>query len=281
MHPDKLFIDAHVHLWDASRREDILILKSQPDLTERATTAALAAMLDATGASGSIVVQAEPSVSHAHWLLDVSERLPFITGVVAWADPAEADLAATLDGFRARSSKLVGVRLMLNRMSDPAALIDRPQLDGLRQVAARGLAIELLTPAPLLPLAARLSALLPDTRLVLDHGGLPPSDREGLHAWRHDLANFAKLTHVGTKCSGLVEAIGPDFNLADVRARFDPILDIFGPERIMAASNWPVTDLAGGTAKWFDTIWPILDTLSDEWGAAKIRAGTASSFFRV
>lgn len=141
--------------------------------------------------------------------------------------------------------------------------------------------MELLTPASLLPLAARLSALLPDARLVLDHGGLPPADQDGLHAWRKELAGFAKLRHVATKFSGLVEGIGPGFTSAHVRERFDPMLDVFGTGRIMAASNWPVMELAGGAARWFDTIWPMVASLGEESGAADFCAGTAGRFFRT
>jgi L-fuconolactonase len=274
------FIDAHVHLWDASRREDILILQSQPSLAGRATPTALTAMLQASGAAGGIVVQAEPSLGHSHWLLDRSETLPGVTGVVAWVDPASPDLAATLDLLAARSSKLVGVRLMLNRMADPKLLLERPWIDGLRLVAARGLAIELLTPAPLLPVAARLAARLPEARLVIDHGGLPPADRAGLVAWQGDLRGFTRLGHVATKCSGLVEPIGPGYTPADVRARFAPLLDVFGPSRMMLASNWPVTDLAGGAARWFDVILPMVDALGDAGGAADIRFTTARNIFR-
>lgn len=89
-----------------------------------------------------------------------------------------------------------------------------------------------------------------DVQIILNHAGLP-SDRtaDGLSAWRQALERFAELPQALVKISGIGIA-GRPWSLEDNRDIIRTVIDIFGPERTMFASNFPVDGLCGS----FDTI---------------------------
>nr|WP_234890066.1 amidohydrolase family protein [Sinorhizobium medicae] len=108
---------------------------------------------------------------------------------------------------------------------------------------------------------------------------MPPVSN-GFAEWKVDIASLAGLPNVTTKFSGLTEPFGPDVRLADIAERADWILGLFGPARLMAASNFPVCELGGGVARWSELLEEILSTagLSPEEYQA-IRCGSASRVY--
>lgn len=94
-----------------------------------------------------------------------------------------------------------------------------------------------------------------DVQIILNHAGLP-SDRtpEGLNAWRQALSGFAELPQTLVKISGIGIA-GKPWSLEDNRDIIRTVIDIFGPDRAMFASNFPVDGLCGS----FDTIFNGFD----------------------
>jgi len=122
--------------------------------------------------------------------------------------------------------------------------------EGFARLAPHGLMFDLQTPWWHLDAAAELAADFPDTTLVLNHTGLP-SDRsaEGLARWRAAMSLLARMPNAVLKISGLGLADRPwraEDNVPIVR----DAIAIFGAERCMFASNFPVDGLVGG----FDTI---------------------------
>jgi predicted TIM-barrel fold metal-dependent hydrolase len=114
-----------------------------------------------------------------------------------------------------------------------------------------GLSYDLQTPWWHLDAAADLAADFPRTQIVINHTGLP-ADRseEGLSAWRRALEAVAAEPNVAIKISGLGRAGLPRTVDATSPIVRDTI-SIFGVDRCMFASNYPVDSLAGA----FDTIY--------------------------
>jgi L-fuconolactonase len=87
---------------------------------------------------------------------------------------------------------------------------------------------------------------------VLDHLG-KPAIRDRDHAtWRTYIAALAAMPHVVCKLSGLVtEALDAwgEFDADDLRPYLDTALELFGPERLMFGSDWPVCLLAAPYAR--------------------------------
>jgi predicted TIM-barrel fold metal-dependent hydrolase len=114
-----------------------------------------------------------------------------------------------------------------------------------------GLHFDLQTPWWNLDEAVRLARDFPRTLIILNHAGLP-SDRSsgGLAGWRKAMSKFADEPNVRTKISGLGQRDRP-WTVSDNRSIVEDIVGIFGANRSMFASNFPVDSLCGS----FDTIY--------------------------
>ena len=114
-----------------------------------------------------------------------------------------------------------------------------------------GLHFDLQTPWWNLAEAARLARDFPDTTLILNHAGLP-SDRteQGLAGWHAAMALLADSPNVVVKISGL-GLRGKPWRAQDNAWIVREIIAMYGTERAMFASNFPVDSLCGS----FDDIY--------------------------
>lgn len=114
-----------------------------------------------------------------------------------------------------------------------------------------GLNFDLQTPWWNLPEAERLARDFPETTLILNHAGLP-SDRseQGLAGWRTAMAALAQQPNVMVKISGLGQR-GRRWSVQDNAWIVGEIIAMFGVDRAMFASNFPVDSLCGS----FDAIY--------------------------
>ena len=91
--------------------------------------------------------------------------------------------------------------------------------------------------------AAELAAEFPDTLIILNHTGLP-ADRSssGLSGWRRAMTAFAERPNVAVKISGL-GLPGKRWHVDDNGPIIRSVIEIFGIERCMFGSNFPVDGL--------------------------------------
>ena len=285
-------LDAHVHVWDLAVRpqpwtEDLPALRRSFGLGD------VAADLRAAGQAGVIVVQTVASAAETRELLALAAAQPLVAGVVGWADLSRPGAADRLRAFQAGpgGQALVGVRHQLQEEPDKGWLA-RPQVrDGLRAVAAAGLAYDLVISPGQLPLAADTVTALPEVRFVLDHAGKPPIASGGpgpgllatgrMAAWAADLRALAARPNVAVKLSGLVtEADWDSWTPAQLEPVMQHVLAQFGPDRTMFGSDWPVCLLAGSYAEVAAAAAPVLDRLTAAERAA-VRGGTARTWYRL
>jgi L-fuconolactonase len=265
-------IDAHVHFWRPARGDDILILRREPRLRRDYLPGDLRGLMRDGGVDSAVVVQSAPSLDETRFLLELTRALDWIAGVVGWVDLAAPDVAQTL-GDLARAPKLCGVRAMLHRIDDPAWIARDDVAAGLRALAARGLALDLIARPPHLEACRRALTRVPELRAVVDHGGGPPIAAAGWEPWASRIAALARDTTAFCKFSGLLEEAAAGA-AADALARHAAhLVDCFGSERLVWASNWPVVDLVGGYANWR----AVADALATRLGLdrARVFAGNA------
>ncbi|MGJ3438742.1 amidohydrolase [Pseudomonas sp. Je.1.5.c] len=122
---------------------------------------------------------------------------------------------------------------------------------GYAELGRHGLHFDLQTPWWNLDEAARLARDFPNTLLILNHAGLP-SDRsaQGLADWQAAMARFARCDNVAVKISGIGQA-GKPWRVEDNAWIVRQVIALFGSERAMFASNFPVDGLCGS----FDDIY--------------------------
>ena len=195
--------------------------------------------------------------------------------MIGWVDltgPAMAEAIATLRSGPG-GDHLVGIRHQVHDEPDPAWLLRADVVRGIRAVGAAGLAYDLLLRPRELPAAVELAGRLPDVRFIIDHLAKPPIASGTLEPWRTRLGSFGELEHVACKVSGLVaEADWSSWMPVDLQPFVDHAIDVFGPERLMFGSDWPVCLLAATYAGVVDAARAVLGGLAEGERAAVMSA---------
>ncbi|MFY1575341.1 amidohydrolase family protein [Verrucosispora sp. WMMD703] len=277
-------VDAHHHLWVRARHPQPWI-----DPVTMATIDAdfeladLAPLARAAGVTSTVVVQSIASARETVDLLRIAADDVLVGGVVGWVDLTADDVADRLDRLRAApgGQRLVGIRHLVQSETDPAYL-DRPDVRrGIAAVGAAGLVFDLLVRQHQLPMAARLAHDLPEVRFVLDHLGKPALGTQEFDNWKRDLRTLARAANTTAKVSGLTtEVPRSPWSTADLRPAVDHAFDVFGPQRLMFGSDWPVSLLATSYPRWIEAVTELLGDLGPT-GRAAFWGGTARRSYRL
>ncbi|MGV9912245.1 amidohydrolase family protein [Streptomyces tendae] len=278
-------VDAHLHVWDPEvAAYDWLGPAMSPVDRAMPFHDALPGLRTA-GVDAAVLVQAADNDADTDLMLATAAAHPEVVGVVAWApldDPARA--GARLTALRG-DPHVVGVRTLLHERSDPDWILG-PEADaGLALLAEAGLPFDYSTSSPAaLRHLPELADRHPGLRLVVDHLGKPPvgGGREDRAEWRRLIAAAALHPGVHAKVSGLYSASGPldAWTTAEVRPFVEDALELFGPERLMYGGDWPISLLAGGYARTWESICELLAPLAPDERAA-VLGGTAARFYRL
>jgi predicted TIM-barrel fold metal-dependent hydrolase len=145
----------------------------------------------------------------------------------------------------------------------PGGMTEAKWRAGFAHLAANELRFDLQTPWWHLAEASQLARDFPATQIILNHTGLP-ADRsaEGIAAWRKHMATLAPCPNVAVKISGL-GVPGRPWTAEANRAIVLTTIELFGPDRCMFASNFPVD----GLCAMFDTIYSGFRTIVREFSA--------------
>lgn len=262
---DVLRVDSHQHFWRYDAAQYPWIGPGMQALARDWLPEDLLPLMQARGIDRCVAVQARASEAETDFLLALAQQHPWIAGVVGWVELREGEVAPRLARWDGQAA-LKGLRHLLQDEADVRAVLANPVFR--RNVAvlqSRGLVYDLLVHAHQLDGLADFCAALDGHTLVLDHLGKPAVRERGdaaFEAWRDALHPVAALPHVMCKLSGLVtEARWKDGRLdgqahADLHRYLDTTLDLFGPQRLMFGSDWPVCLLAAPHAE-------VLTLLSD------------------
>jgi predicted TIM-barrel fold metal-dependent hydrolase len=198
----------------------------------------------------------EAPIDETRYATGLSERFGLPNAIVAQAWLDRRDAAAVIAG-QAAFPLVRSVRHKPGGPTKPDAvgrerslMSDDTWRRGYALLERHGLHFDLQTAWWNLDEAVQLARDFPRTLIVLNHAGLP-SDRSsaGLAGWHAAMARFAAESNVRVKISGLGQ---PDrrWSADDNRWIVEEIVAMFGAERTMFASNFPVDSLCGS----FDTI---------------------------
>ncbi|HEX6972075.1 MAG TPA: amidohydrolase family protein [Limnochordia bacterium] len=237
-------IDAHQHFWRLDRGDYGWLTPEHGVLYRDYLPDDLRPHLQHHRIDRTILVQAAPTVAETEFLLSLADQEPFIGGVVGWVDLEAPDLPAELDRL-ARHPKFVGVRPMLQDLADDR-WIRRPAVrDALALLEERGIRLDLLTFPRHLPYVLEMLAERPGLFAVIDHLSKPDIRHRQLEPWRSLIREAAAFERVFCKLSGMVtEADHAHWRPDDLKPYVDHVFEVFGPDRVMFGSDWPVCLLA-------------------------------------
>ncbi|MEP6639897.1 MAG: amidohydrolase family protein [Chloroflexota bacterium] len=278
-----LVVDAHHHLWDPARANYPWMTTEVASIARAFVPADLAPRLAEAGVDATIAVQARSGVDETRELLATAAATPFIAGVVGWVDLTDPGIEDDIAGLRdgPGGERLVGIRHQVHDEPDPAWL-GRPDVRrGVAAVGRAGLAYDLLVRPRELRAALAVARALPDVRFVIDHLA-KPQIREGmLEPWATRLASFGDLPNVTCKLSGLVtEADWASWHRDQFVPYVHVALGVFGPERLLFGSDWPVCLLAATYRQVIETARWLAAGLAPAEQAA-IFGGTARAVYRL
>jgi L-fuconolactonase len=272
-------IDAHQHFWHPARGDYFWMTPELSTLNRPFGPADLAPLLAAARIDRTILVQAAPTVAETEYLLGIADATPFVAGIVGWIDFEDATSARELDRL-ARHPRFKGVRPMIQDLPDLDWML-RPEIDwAYRALAAHGLAFDALLHPQHLSRLLRLIERHPDLRIVIDHGAKPRIRDRQFEAWARDIERVARNSAVSCKLSGLVTEAAPQWGEVDLAPYVAHLLAIFGPERLIFGSDWPVATLASSYQRWLDTATSLTAHLSAA-EQALIFGGNATRFYRL
>lgn len=239
-------IDSHVHFYDPARPQDVPWPPRDDKFLYRTTLPKdYRAAEGARRVTGVVAVEASPWVEDNQWVLDLAAREPLIIGFVGNLAIGTKAFAGNLKRFAANRI-FRGVRVRDRKLD---GLLDDPDFAGdLKLLAAHDLSLDLAGGMEILPFARRLAEKMPGLRIIIDHlaglainGKAPPDD------WARGMRALGRNPNIYCKLSGLVEGTGRGNGSAPREVEFyRPALDamrgIFGAERLMYASDWPVSE---------------------------------------
>jgi L-fuconolactonase len=283
-------IDAHLHLWNTERLpyewlqrpENAAINRTfgVEDFRSRAARA---------GVDRAVLVQAADTAADTEAMFEIASGHPEIAGVVAWVPLDRPDEAAIqLDQLAARPG-FAGIRNLIHDQPDPDWLL-RPLVgEGLALLEQQGIPFDVISVLPRhLRHVPVLSERYPALRMVLDHLAHPPlggADPVGPGSWT-DAAHWGELITaaarnplVFAKVSGLYPP-DPSWTAEDLRSVVEFAFELFGPDRLMFGSDWPVAELGGGYVKMRTELGKLFDQLSAPERDA-ILSTTATRFYAL
>lgn len=242
-------IDAHQHFWDPATGDYPWMTGPYASLARVFAPDDLRPALKKHGIAGAVLVQTWNNLDETWDYLRLAEATDIVVGVVGWVDLTDAKVGETLAELKTSSQGqwLVGVRHLVQDEPDPNWLLQDEVRRGLAALEQAGLVYDLVVKPPQLPAALKTVADFPNLRFVLDHIAKPDITGHGFDLWAPLVRGFAAhRDHVWCKLSGMItEADWKSWSPKDLEPYVAEMLDIFGADRCMFGSDWPVCLVAG------------------------------------
>jgi len=273
-------IDSHHHLWHFKADEFEWIHENQTRLRRDYLIDELKSAAGPQNVIGAVSVQARQTVAETDFLLEQAESYDFIRGIVGWLPLASDDIARNLERYAARP-KFRGLRHVIQDEPDSEFMLAADFNRGVDKLLAYGLAFDLLVQERQLREAIRFVDLHPYQTFVLDHCGKPRIADGEIEEWRGAMQELAERINVYCKVSGLAtEARRGDWKPEDLIPYIDAVFDLFGPERVMFGSDWPVCLLGTEYADWVNLCASVVGSFSQS-EQRRFWAETAREAYRL
>jgi predicted TIM-barrel fold metal-dependent hydrolase len=239
-------IDTHVHFYDPSRPQGVPWPPKDDKLLYRTVLPAeFRRIAEPLGVTGVIEVEASPWLEDNQWVLDLAEKEPIIMGTVGDLQPGAPDFRKHLNRFL-KNRRFRGIRCgNLWGRALKAEIKDPHFISDLKFMADAGLEMDTANPDPtLIADVLRLRSRIPSLRIVIDH--LPidlPVEASVRRTYERDLRELGKYSQVYVKVSNVPRVINGQLreDIEYYRPALDRLWEIFGPDRLIYGSNWPVS----------------------------------------
>ena len=292
-------VDTHQHLWDLANLSPPW-LKTAPAVLSRSYVTAdyleasaglnvvKAVYMEVDVSPGDQVEEAEHVIELAK-----SDDHPTAAAVIS-GRPASEEFRPYIERCAA-SPYIKGVRQVLQVPEAKRGLcLDDQFVRSMVLLGSLGKSFDLcMRPAELAD-GVELARRCPDTRFIVDHCGnadpkawRPAGKRGGeepwhqVDQWKRDMASFGGLDNVICKISGIVaRAPKDDWTPGDLAPIVNHCLDVFGPDKVVFGSDWPVCNLVASYRGWVEALGQIISSRSHT-DREKLLAGNATRLYTL
>lgn len=278
-------IDTHLHLWDLQRISypwlaDIPVLNKTYLLAEY-NQACKKHQVDKM-----VFLQCEADCNQykdeADWVSGIAQNEPRIQGIVPWAPLEHGKAARDAVAKLAQNPLVKGIRRIIQFESNPAWCLQPDFVAGVQMLSEFDLHFEIcIKGAQQTENTLELVRRCPDVKFILNHIGKPHINVGELRPWQDHILQFASMTNVWCKMSGLVvEADMANWTADDLRPYVNHVLNCFDFDRVMFGGDWPVVVQAAELHRWIDVLDEITTDRSD-FQRRQLFRETASQFYRL
>jgi len=291
-------IDPHHHLWDRSKisypwleeEDKSAFFGSYAPLDRNYLVEDYLADTHKQSLEASVHLQAESDhqdpLAETRWLSKVAAEHGLPTAIVAYADFSRDDIQAMLEQH-CEFERVRGIRQILNYHDDPALtytdtnlLEDEKWLANFGLLARYGWSFDLQIYYQQMKLAARLASRHDDIQFILNHTGMPVErSEEGLEGWWSGMRTLASCDNVAVKISGL-GMTDPEWTTTRIQPFVLETIELFGIERCMFASNFPVDSLFSD----YDTLYRAYRDITSDFSdgeRSQLFRDNAARFYRL
>lgn len=251
-------VDSHQHFVDVDRFK-YYWMAAVPETVHRSFGPQhLSEELTKSGVSCTVAVQAQPSTAESLYLVELSRKFSFIRGVVGSVDLTDPHIEKTLRSYQA-FPEICAVRHQQAEDGDARWFLRSEVMRGFEAVEKSGFCYDFLCRSHQLSTASTIAQTFPGLKIVLEHAGKPPIETKAFAEWASAIDLLQSTPKVCCKLSELItQADWSSWNRADLQPYISHAVRVFGYERIMWGSGWPICLLA---SSYEQTISVTLDNL--------------------
>ena len=273
-------IDSHLHFWQYSADDFPWIQGDLAPIAKDMLPKDLCPQLT-DNIDGIIAVQARPCAAENDYLNDLAQQHELIKGIVGWFD-FEQDADKQLEVFK-RNPKMKGFRHMLQDEKNPSEYMNHHKgfNTGVEKIQQAELLYGVLIHQKDLDAAVQFCQRHDRYELVVDHLAKPQMySKAGFECWIKMMQRLVPLKHVNLKISGLVTEGGPNCKAEDFQAHLDTALELFGPERLVWGSDWPVSYATHSYTQLMD-FWQQWSRQWSDSERLQVESGTAQRLYKL
>jgi len=273
-------IDSHQHFWTYNLNRDVWITEDMGRIRKNFYPNDSVELFTQNQIDGCIAVQADSSEEETFFLISLAEQSEFIKGIVGWVDLQSKNIESQLTYF-SQFEKIVGFRHVVQSESDPNFLARPNFLKGVQLLDTFDFTYDLLIYPNQLNAGIEFCKKNANQRIVLDHLAKPPIKTGDISEWKKNIEKFKELENVSAKISGLItEAEWFNYNEKDILHIIEIALEIFGSDRLMFGTDYPVVLVADELSKWVNTFNKSISQLSTN-EIKKITIDNCLQFYKI
>ena len=293
-------VDAHHHLWDLNNKDTnyawLMVSAFFGDYVDLRKNYLLEDYLKDTENQNvvkSVHIQAEHDddkpVNETKWLQNLADKDPsgFPNAIVAFADFSKNNVIEILDDHQ-QYKNVRGIRQILSYNKEEPKYTHASEdfmkntawVNNFKNIRNRNLSFDIQIYKDQMSDAYELAKKYDDVIFILNHTGEPcHQNKEYIESWEKNMIKIASCDNIITKISGL-GMFNPKWTTESTRVFIEKTIEIFGVERSMFASNFPVDKIFNNFDAYWNSFKEITKNYSDN-DKELLFSSNAEKYYRI